>query len=68
MTFELDITMKEDSKEDQFFLSDDFLPGSVTIGGKTFDNINFEENFPKLVEALKKFDKISIFTSNIIER
>jgi hypothetical protein len=27
-------------KEDQFFLSGDFLPGSITIGGKTFDNIN----------------------------
>lgn len=26
--------------EDQFFLSKDFLPGSVTIEGETFDNIN----------------------------
>jgi hypothetical protein len=34
-------------------------PKYLTWIGKTFDNINFEENFPKLVEALKKFDKIS---------
>jgi hypothetical protein len=34
-------------------------PKYLTWVGKTFDNINFEENFPKLVEALKKFDKIS---------
>ena len=27
--------------------------------GKTFDTINFEENFAKLVAALKKFEKIS---------
>lgn len=27
-------------KEDPFFLSADFLPGSVTIGGKTFDNVS----------------------------
>ncbi len=27
-------------KEDQFFLSAHFLPGSVTIGGKTFDSIS----------------------------
>jgi hypothetical protein len=26
-------------KEDQFFLSKEFLPGSVTIGGKTFNNL-----------------------------
>ncbi len=25
--------------EDQFFLSKEFLPGSVTISGKTFDNL-----------------------------
>lgn len=27
--------------------------------GKTFDAINFEENFPKLVAVLKKFERIS---------
>ena len=27
--------------------------------GKVFDTINFEENFPKLVDAINKFDKIS---------
>jgi hypothetical protein len=26
--------------EDQFFLSKDFIPGSITIAGKTFDNLN----------------------------
>jgi hypothetical protein len=34
-------------------------PKYLTWVGKTFDSINFEDNFPKLVEALKKFDKIS---------
>ena len=27
--------------------------------GKVFDNINFDENFAKLVEALERFEKIS---------
>ena len=27
-------------KEDQFFLTKEFLPGSVTIGGKTFNNLD----------------------------
>jgi len=40
-------------------LSRRLLQSIFTWIGKTFDNINFEENFPKLVEALKKFDKIS---------
>jgi hypothetical protein len=34
-------------------------PKYLTWVGKVFDNINFEENFPKLVDAIKKFDKIS---------
>ena len=34
-------------------------PKYLTWVGKVFDTINFEENFPKLVEALTKFDKIS---------
>jgi hypothetical protein len=34
-------------------------PKYLTWVGKVFDSINFEDNFPKLVEALIKFDKIS---------
>ena len=34
-------------------------PKYLTWIGKVFDNINFEENFAKLIEALIKFDKIS---------
>jgi hypothetical protein len=34
-------------------------PKYLTWVGKVFDNINFEENFPKLVDAIEKFDKIS---------
>ena len=34
-------------------------PKYLTWVGKVFDTINFEENFPKLVEVLTKFDKIS---------
>jgi hypothetical protein len=34
-------------------------PKYLTWVGKVFDTINFEENFPKLVESLTKFDKIS---------
>jgi hypothetical protein len=34
-------------------------PKYLTWVGKVFDSINFEENFPKLVESLIKFDKIS---------
>ena len=35
------------------------LPKFLNWIGKTFDAINFEENFAKLVTALKKFEKIS---------
>jgi TolA-binding protein len=35
------------------------LPKFLNWIGKTFDAINFEENFTKLVTALKKFEKIS---------
>ena len=34
-------------------------PKYLTWIGKVFDNINFEENFAKLIESLIKFDKIS---------
>ena len=34
-------------------------PKYLTWVGKVFDNINFEDNFAKLIEALMKFDKIS---------
>jgi hypothetical protein len=34
-------------------------PKYLTWVGKVFDNINFEDNFAKLIEALIKFDKIS---------
>ena len=34
-------------------------PKYLTWVGKVFDNVNFEDNFAKLIEALMKFDKIS---------
>ena len=34
-------------------------PKYLTWVGKVFDNINFEDNFAKLIEAFIKFDKIS---------
>ena len=34
-------------------------PKYLTWVGKVFDNINFEDNFAKLVDALMKFNKIS---------
>jgi len=34
-------------KEDQFFLSTDFLPGSVTIGGRKFDNLSIRYDLYK---------------------
>jgi len=40
-------------------LISNIAPKYLTWVGKVFDNIGFEDNFPKLVEALKKFDKIS---------
>ena len=35
------------------------LPKYLDWVGKNMDGINFDENFPKIVEAIKKFNKIS---------